>query len=59
MEKWNFKTVVVTGGNSGIGLATLKKLAQLGMRAVGFDVHVVNMEVSEFLINPSCEKKFC
>lgn len=45
MEKWNYKTVVVTGANSGIGFAILKKLSTAGMRAVGFDIRVDNLEV--------------
>lgn len=46
MEKWDCKTAVVTGANSGIGLATLKKLLANGLRVVGFDLVTDEIEVS-------------
>lgn len=44
MDKWKNSVAVVTGGNSGIGLAILKKLAQNGIRVVGFDIKVDAIE---------------
>lgn len=38
MDKWRNSVAVVTGGNSGIGLAVLKKLAQSGLKVVAFDI---------------------
>lgn len=40
MEKWSGKVAVVTGANSGIGFAVLKKLAQCGLKVVGFDIEI-------------------
>lgn len=44
MEKWNAKVAVVTGANSGIGYAVLKKLAESGLKVVGMDIEVDNIE---------------
>lgn len=44
MDKWQGKIAVVTGANSGIGLAILKKLSQSGVKAVGFDIEIDNIE---------------
>ncbi|KAG5672525.1 hypothetical protein PVAND_002648 [Polypedilum vanderplanki] len=44
MEKWNKKVAVVTGANSGLGHAVLKKLAQSGLKAVGFDIETDAIE---------------
>lgn len=44
MEKWRGKVAIVTGGNSGNGFATLKKLAQEGIIVVGFDIAIEAIE---------------
>lgn len=44
MDKWQNKVAVVTGANSGLGLAILRKLAQSGVKAVGFDIEVDHIE---------------
>jgi NAD(P)-dependent dehydrogenase (short-subunit alcohol dehydrogenase family) len=44
MEKWNKCVAVVTGANSGIGFAVLKKLAQSGLKVVGFDIEIDAIE---------------
>jgi NAD(P)-dependent dehydrogenase (short-subunit alcohol dehydrogenase family) len=44
MDKWQNKVAVVTGANSGLGLAVLRKLAQSGLKAVGFDIEVDQIE---------------
>lgn len=38
MEKWSKCVAIVTGSNSGIGLAVLKKLAEAGVIVVGLDI---------------------
>lgn len=40
MDKWSNKVAVVTGANSGIGFAVLKKLAQSGLKVVGLDIEI-------------------
>lgn len=40
MEKWSNKVAVVTGANSGLGFAVLKKLAQCGLKVVGLDIEI-------------------
>lgn len=60
MEKWQGKVAVVTGGNSGIGLAILKKLAQSGLKTVGFDIEVDNIEkLKDELKNVQIFEKVC
>lgn len=49
MEKLNYKVAVITGANSGIGLAILKKLVTAGMKVVGFDLKIDNIEVRHFI----------
>lgn len=44
MDKWQNKVAVVTGANSGLGLAILKKLAQSGVKVVGLDIEVDQIE---------------
>lgn len=44
MDKWQNKTAVVTGANSGLGLAILRKFANAGIKAVGFDIETDNIE---------------
>lgn len=44
MDKWQGKVAVVTGANSGIGLAILKKLSQSGVKSVGFDIEIDNIQ---------------
>lgn len=44
MEKWSSKVAVVTGANSGLGHAVLKKLAQSGLKVVGFDIEIDAIE---------------
>lgn len=46
MEKLNYKVAVITGANSGIGLAILKKLVDGGLKVVGFDLETDNIEVN-------------
>lgn len=45
MDKWQGKVAVVTGANSGIGLAILKKLSQSGVKSVGFDIEIDNIQM--------------
>lgn len=40
MEKWSNKVAVVTGANSGLGFAVLKKLAQCGLKVIGLDIEI-------------------
>lgn len=44
MDKWKKSVAVVTGGNSGIGLAILKSLAQHGLKVVCFDIQLDSIE---------------
>ena len=44
MDKWQNKVAVVTGANSGLGLSILRKLAQSGVKAVGFDIETDHIE---------------
>lgn len=44
MDKWLSKVAVVTGANSGLGLAIIRKLAQSGLKAVGFDIEIDHIE---------------
>lgn len=44
MEKWRNSVVVITGANSGIGLAILKKVAQCGLKVVGLDIKLEAVE---------------
>lgn len=44
MDKWQNKVAVVTGANSGLGLAILRKLAQSGLKAIGLDIEVDHIE---------------
>lgn len=45
MENLKYRVAVITGSNSGIGFAILKKLARIGMKVVGFDLQTDNIEV--------------
>ena len=45
MDKWQAKVGVVTGANSGNGLAILTQLAQEGMIVVGLDLQTDQIEV--------------
>lgn len=45
MEKSCYKVAVVTGANNGIGLTILKKLMEVGLKVVGFDIETENIEV--------------
>jgi NADP+-dependent farnesol dehydrogenase len=44
MDKWKGSVAVVTGANAGVGLAVLRKLAQSGVKVVGFDVQLDAVE---------------
>ncbi|KAG5684841.1 hypothetical protein PVAND_014052 [Polypedilum vanderplanki] len=44
MDKWKNSVVIVIGANSGVGLAILKKLAQSGLKVVGFDIKLDAIE---------------
>lgn len=46
MEKWKNSVAIVTGGNSGMGLSILKKLAESGVTVVGLDIAID--EVNKF-----------
>ena len=46
MTKWKGKVAVVTGANSGIGLAITKKLLKLGMKVIGMDKNINLLQVS-------------
>jgi NADP+-dependent farnesol dehydrogenase len=60
MEKWQGKVAVITGGNSGIGLAILKKLAQSGIKTIGFDIEIDNiMKLKDELKNVQIYEKVC
>jgi NAD(P)-dependent dehydrogenase (short-subunit alcohol dehydrogenase family) len=60
MDKWQGKVAVVTGANSGIGLAILKKLAESGLKVVGFDIEIDNIEkLKHELKNVQIFEKVC
>lgn len=49
MEKWTQSVAIMTGANSGIGYAILKKFAGAGIIVVGLDVEK-NYAVSQLSI---------
>lgn len=48
MEKWWNSVAVVTGANSGIGLAILKKIAQCGVKVVALDLKLDEIDKIKF-----------
>ncbi len=47
MDDWEGRGAVVTGANSGIGAAVVKKLIQMGMKVVGLDINTDFLEVTK------------
>lgn len=60
MEKWSNKVAVVTGANSGIGFAVLKKLAQCGLKVIGLDIEIDAIDkLKEELSSAVIHSKVC
>lgn len=60
MEKWSSKVAVITGANSGLGFAVLKKLAQCGLKVAGLDIEIDAIEkLKEELKDAQIYSKVC
>lgn len=46
MNRWLGKVAMVTGANSGIGLAVCKDLVKQGLKVLGVDLNVAEMQVN-------------